>query len=80
MSDIKPKPPLNFFETDIERRFGFSSNFGTFAHPWFTGLIALVLTVVFYTLVVFLPSVSQAGADPACGCVFRLLGHGDLVS
>jgi biopolymer transport protein ExbB/TolQ len=56
MSDIKPKPPLNFFETDIERRFGFSSNSGTFAHPWFTGLIALVLTVVFYTLVVFLPS------------------------
>jgi biopolymer transport protein ExbB/TolQ len=56
MADSKSKPPLNFFETDIEQRCGFSSNSGTFAHPWFTGLIALVLTVLFYTVVAFLPS------------------------
>jgi biopolymer transport protein ExbB/TolQ len=56
MAEHNRKPPLNFFETDIERRCGFSSNSGTFAHPWFTGLIALVLTVVFYTVIVFLPA------------------------
>lgn len=55
MAEQNRKPPLNFFESDIERRCGFSGNSGTFAHPWFTGLIALVLTVVFYTVVVFLP-------------------------
>jgi biopolymer transport protein ExbB/TolQ len=56
MAEHNRKPPLNFFETDIERRCGFSSYSGTFAHPWFTGLIALVLTVVFYTVIVFLPT------------------------
>jgi len=56
MAEQNRKPPLNFFESDIERRCGFSGNSGTFAHPWFTGLIALVLTVVFYTVVIFLPA------------------------
>lgn len=56
MTDDNSKPPLNFFGTDIERRCGFSSNSGTFAHPWFTGIIALVLSVLFYATVIFLPS------------------------
>lgn len=56
MADDNSIPPLNFFGTDIERRCGFSSNSGTFAHPWFTGIIALVLSVLFYAIVIFLPS------------------------
>lgn len=56
MSQLKSKPPLCFFEMDFERRCGFTSGTGTYAHPWFTGLIALVLTVLFYLLVTFLPA------------------------
>jgi biopolymer transport protein ExbB/TolQ len=40
---------------DIEKRCGFTTGNGTYAHPWFTGVIALVLTVVFYLIVTFLP-------------------------
>ncbi len=51
----KVRPPLCFFEMDIEKRCGFTTGTGTYAHPWFTGVIALVLTVVFYLIVTFLP-------------------------
>lgn len=51
----KVRPPLCFFEMDIEKRCGFTTGNGTYAHPWFTGVIALVLTVVFYLIVTFLP-------------------------
>lgn len=55
-SEGKPKPPLNFFEMDLERRFGFSATGGTYANPWFSGLVALVLSVLFYAIVMALPS------------------------
>ncbi len=52
----KPKPPLCHFEMDLERRCGFNAGIGTFANPWFSGLIAFVLTVLFYLLITFLPT------------------------
>jgi biopolymer transport protein ExbB/TolQ len=52
----KSKPPLCYFEMDIEHRCGFNASAGTFANPVFSGLIAFVLTVLFYLLVTFLPS------------------------
>jgi biopolymer transport protein ExbB/TolQ len=53
---VKQRPPLCSFEMDIERRCGFSANQGTFVSPWFSGLIALVLTVLFYLVIALLPS------------------------
>ena len=55
-SETSSKPPLSFFEMDIERRCGFSSSSGTYANPWFSGLIAFVLTVAFYGILILLPS------------------------
>jgi biopolymer transport protein ExbB/TolQ len=55
-SETSSKPPLSFFEMDIERRCGFTSSSGTYANPWFSGLIALVLTVAFYGILILLPS------------------------
>lgn len=53
---VKHKPPLCHFEMDVERRCGFNASIGTFANPWFSGLVAFVLTVLFYLLVTFLPT------------------------
>lgn len=50
------KPPLNFYAMDLERRFGFAATGGTYANPWFSGLVALVLTILFYAIVMALPS------------------------
>jgi biopolymer transport protein ExbB/TolQ len=52
----KQKPPLCSFEMDLERRCGFQASSGTFANPWFSGLIAFVLTVLFYLAISFFPS------------------------
>jgi biopolymer transport protein ExbB/TolQ len=40
---------------DIERRFGFKTSTGLFAHPWLSGIIAIVLTVIFFTALTVLP-------------------------
>jgi biopolymer transport protein ExbB/TolQ len=55
MGQEKSKAPLCFFEMDIERRCGFSSSAGTFAHPWFAGVVAAVLTVALFSILMVVP-------------------------
>ena len=54
-SDTK-NAPLRYYEMDIENRMGVSSSTGTSCNTWLSGLIALVLTVILYTVVSVLPT------------------------
>lgn len=55
MGQGKSKAPLCFFEMDIERRCGFIGSAGTFAHPWFAGVVAAVLTVGLFSILMVAP-------------------------
>lgn len=53
-----PQTQLSAFRTDLESRVGISAGTGTAVKSWFAGIVALVLTVLFYAIVFFLPSIS----------------------
>jgi biopolymer transport protein ExbB/TolQ len=48
-------PPLCFYQSDIEHRFGFTPREGMETNPWFAAISATVVTVCIYLILIFLP-------------------------